>query len=435
MEKIEQKKKPSKARIIIPLIIIFIVIITLVGIFTRGGSALREVEAVTVDTATLEREVSANGQIDTRQSSKVLARISGTVDKLLVSLGDEVKNNQLLAVLDKSKIFIQQKSALTALESARKQVMRELITLRTSYNQAKTTYEQTLRSYENTKDLYSIGSVNEEDLALAQDNLVIAQESLSSALKQLNFREGQPSDDPRETAPADDETIIENSIEVRQAKDQLNSINNDLLDCDIRAPLGGIITSLNIEQGSVIAPGSELAVIHNQQQKEAIVNIDEVDIGFIKIGQVARIESDAFLNHTLSGKVSEIAPIIQRIGDARVCEIKINLEDPQKVAKIGASCSIYITVEKKENVPAIPIESYLQEGNSKYVFLLTMSDEKQEIYQADKTEIQTGIVGIEQVEIISGLKAGDIILKDNLKQFTEGVKVKIKLEQKTGDSG
>jgi HlyD family secretion protein len=430
----KQKKKRGKARIIIPIIIIFIVIITLVGIFTRGGSALREVEANTVETATLEREVSANGQIDAQESTKVLAQISGTVDRVLVSVGEEVKNNQLLAVLDKRKILIQQKSALTALESARKQVMRELITLRTSYNNAKTTYEQTLRSYENTKDLYSIGSVNEEDLALAEDNLVIAQESLSSALKQLNFREGRPSDDPRETAPVDDETIIENSIEVRQAKDQIDSINNDLLDCDIHASLGGIITAFNIEQGSVVGPGSELAVIHNQEQKEAIVNIDEVDIGFIEIGQVARIESDAFLNHTLSGKVSEIAPIIQRIGDARVCEIKISLQDPQKVAKIGASCSIYITVEKKENVPAIPIESYLQEENSKYVFLLTMSDEKQQTYQAKKIEIQTGIVGIELVEVVSGIKAGDIILKNNLKQFTDGVKVKIKLEQKTEKS-
>ncbi len=425
----------TKKRIGFFVVLILIVLMVVGGIISKRKKHYPIVDFTRVATANLSREVSANGEIRSKKRAVVVAKVSGTVSRVLVKEGSVVRKGDILVLLDKEKLLIRKRQALSSLRSARNSVKEELLNLRVAFRQAKANLEQAKRNYESVKALYKIQSASDEQLADARDRYEIARDSYISALQRLNLREGRSINDSRKTPPPSDAEIIENSSEVRHAIDNLNSIEEDLKNCTIKSPISGVVTRLKVEEGIVVGVGSSVAVVQDTRDLEVVVNIDEVDIGYVGLNQRVRIESDTFINSALTGRVSYIAPVIRNIGDSRVCEVHVDIDDPKGLAKVGASCSIYITVEKKSNVPAIGIDQYFLEKNKKFVYRLVKmknsdSSMSEGLYKLVKTGIKTGIMGVEKIEVISGLKVGDMILRGNLKLFHDGELVRVKEKKK-----
>jgi len=179
-----------------------------------------------------------------------------------------------------------------------------------------------------------------------------------------------------------------------------------------------------VEEGDVVSPGSLIVSVHNSEALKVAANIDEVDLSYLSVGQEVKIESDSFIGTELEGKVSYIAPVIQKIGDSRVCSIEVDiLDNPDKVARIGASCSIFITVENRTDRPSIPVESYFIEDDGKFVFLLEQDQYDDDRFLVKKQEIETGILGIETVEVTSGISEGDFVLNSDRTGIIEGDEV------------
>ncbi len=422
----------------------FLVVIVLIGLSVVGAIMSKRkkhyptVNFTRVESANLSREVSANGEIRSKRRAVVVAKVNGTVSKVFVKEGSFVRKGDTLVILDKEKLSIKKRQALSALESARNSVKEELLNLRVAFKQAKANLEQAKRNLKSIEALYKIQSASDEQLADAEDKYEIAQDNYLSALQRLNLREGREINDSRNTPPPSDKEIIENSTEVRHAIDTLNAIEDDLRNCTIKSPIDGVVTTLKVEEGAVVGMGSPVAEVQNTRDLEVVVNIDEVDIGYVRLGQKVRIESDTFIDSTLTGKVSYIAPVIRNVGDSRVCEVDIDINDPKGLAKVGASCSIYITVEKKNNVPSIGIDQYFLEKNKKFVYKLARPGDLKKstyenLYKLVKTEIKTGIMGVEKVEVVSGLRIGDMVLRGNLKLFHDGEVVEVKEKEKSAE--
>lgn len=416
----------KKKTIISGLVVLLILVFIAGAVISKKKVHHMEVEASEVKTADLVREVSSNGEIRSKEHLTIISEVSGTVKSIPAEEGGKIKRGGLIALIDTRKILVQKQAALSALASARKSVKEELLNLRAAYNQAEINYEQALRALKSTEELYKIQSASDEQLSAAKDKFKLAKETYLSSLQRLNLREGRNINDSRDTKAKDDTMIIENSVEVKHAKANLDEIDNDLKNCSIRSPINGIVTRIPLEKGSVVGPGSVIAEVQDKKQLEVVVNIDEVDIGYVKIGQKVRVESDTFIDSTLNGKVTYIAPVIVQKGDSRTCQVKIDIEDPENLAKIGASCSIYITVEKKDNVPAIGIDEYLLDKDKKYAFKLIKTGKESNLYKVVKTEIKTGIIGIEKIEVVSGLKKRDKIATGNLKSLSDGQIVTVK---------
>ena len=429
-----EKKSKKKGKIILVIIGIVIVTVIFMIIFFAAGKnrQWQWVESTVVEATNLSREITANGEIGSRDNETLTSRMSGIIREIFVEIGDKVTAGTLIARFDNDKLLTQQQSAVVALENSRRTVKEQLLTLRTAYTQAKTGYDQAMRNYESVTQSHARGAASDEQFMVAGDTLAIAKGTLDAALQKLNFREGRAMNDSRTRPFKTDEEIINNSGEVKEAEAALNSINKSLADCEIRAGINGVITDLLVEKGSVTAPGTVIAAIHNPALLEVTANIDEVDISYVRLNQDVKVESDAFIGATLTGKVTYIAPVIKRIGDSRVCTVKASLADPEKKAKIGASCSVFIVAEKRENVPAIPIESFLQERDKKYVYKIAEPEIQSSgsTSKVVKTEIETGLMGVEKIEITNGLAAGDEIVRNNLKNLKDGDKVKIKEARK-----
>ena len=418
-----------KKKIIYIIVSVLIVTIITVSVISRNRSKLKKVSYHTVEAEDFIREVSSNGEIAAKTSASIVSTVSGSVSAIYVETGDKVNKGEILLTLDKKDLALNRKNLLTGLKTTRMMIREELLSLRTAYTQALTGFQQAMRNYNRTTELHKIGSASDEELRLITDSYTIAGEQLNSARQRLNFKEGRALDDLRETESISDEKIVENSAEVQKALSDLESLDTTIADFSFISPINGVVTEIIVEKGSVLGPGTPAVVIHDLDNLEIITFIDEVDLSYLKIGQKARIESDSFIGRELTGTVSKIAPIIKKIGDSRVCEIRLDLDaDPESIARAGASCSIFITVDKKDAVPAIPVEAYFTEDGKKYVYLL-QNGEYKDIFKVVKQQVETGILGIELVEIEEGLQIGDMIAVSDTGILLESDEVELAEEE------
>ncbi len=418
-----------KKKLIIILAIVLIAAFIVIGIISKNRLKLMEVSSYTVELEDFTREVSANGEIMSQESFQVVSAVSGEIKTVKVEAGDEVAPGDILVEIDREDIILSYRNSQAVLESTRRQIREEIINLRTAYTQALTGFEQSERDYERTQELHKIGSASDEELRLRRDAYQIARQNLTAALQRINFREGRDLDDLRIDAPPEDDEIVESSTEVQQALLSMQTLASAIEDYTFKSTISGIVTSVNIEKGGVLGPGTLVATIHNTRQLEVVSNIDEVDLSYLAEDQDTRIESDSFIGSELAGKVSHIDPIIRRVGDSRVCAIKVAVtEDPENLAIIGASCSIFILVEEKNAVPSIPVEAYSIEEGEKFVYLLDETEEEG-VFLTRKQTIETGILGIETVEVTEGLIEGDILVKARVPGLEDAMEVELTKEE------
>lgn len=421
----------NKKKIIIAVaaVIIIAVFIT-ISVINRNNSKPAEVTAHKVELQDFIREVSANGDINSKEYTRIYAAVSASVDEVTLSEGDYVDKDSIIIRLDRESLENNLINAENALTNTKMAVRSELLNLRTAYSNAVTTWDQTAREWNRSSELHKIGSISDEELRRIKEQLAAAEENLEFSRQKLNFREGRELDDPREETYLTDTEIVNNSPEVLKAVSDYEISMKNLKYYEIKSKTSGTLTALNVDNNSVVEPGLLMAEIHDEQQLIVEAMIDEVDLSYIKTGQDVKITSDSFIGTELYGVVSKIAPVIRKIGDSRVCAIEIDIiANPDGVARIGASASIFITVDTRLQKPAIPVESYFIEDNKKYVFVLKPAEgenpENPEYFIAHRTEIETGILDIENIEAAAGISGGDLILIGRTPGVEDGTEVKL----------
>jgi multidrug resistance efflux pump len=106
-------------------------------------------------------------------------------------------------------------------------------------------------------------------------------------------------------------SIRQKEIDLEQAKKKLNDLKEDLYDYYIAAPLSGILSTLNIKKGDLIAPNQIIGTIITNQ-KVARISLNEIDAAKVKVGQEAILTFDALPDLKVKGKIIEISTVRQR---------------------------------------------------------------------------------------------------------------------------
>jgi len=170
----------------------------------------------------------------------------------------------------------------------------------------------------------------------------------------------------------------------------------------ILAPVSGTIISKNVTVGEIIAgPLGEIADLNDL---EVYVDVDEVDIGKVKVGQEAIISVDAFPDKVFRGVVKKIALMTSSRREVGITyRVKAHIENPEKILKLGMTANVDFIMMSRKQVLTVPNGAVLaQEGRN---FVFTISDNI-----VDKKEIITGIEGEEFFEVASGLQPGEMVV-------------------------
>lgn len=165
------------------------------------------------------------------------------------------------------------------------------------------------------------------------------------------------------------------------------------------APIDGFIIRRNVEPGQTLTANDSILVMADQLIVKA--QIDETDIGHLKINQNATIVLDAYPNYPIAGKIEHIAYESKVVNNVTVYEVDVIPQEIPSFFRSGMSATINFLQAEKENVLIIPIRSVKISRNNPYVFKVKENGE------AEPIQIETGLKNSENIEVISGLKEGD----------------------------
>lgn len=196
----------------------------------------------------------------------------------------------------------------------------------------------------------------------------------------------------------------------------------------IRAPFDGVILTKNADVGEVVAPfggsvNARAAVVTMADMNSLLIEVDVAESGLekVKVGAAAEVRLDALPNDRFPATVYMIVPTADRAKATVLTKIKLNVMDAGILPEMSAKAAFLSRpLKKDEDVPflGVPESALISEGGQAAVFLV-----KEE--RAERIPIKTGRSWDGTVEVLSGIKEGDLIVADAGK-IKNGQRVKVK---------
>ena len=306
------------------------------------GSDVPEVDAEPIQRRDLQALVSASGTIQPQLSVDISASVMGRVTRLSVNEGDRVTAGQFLLQIDPESLqsaVDRGEASLEASASAQEQA-------RVTVASAEVSLQLARDHLERQRELWELR--------------LISREVYEQAASDLELRETER--DAREVEVRTAEQRI------RQERAMLDSARYDLSQVTLVAPMDGIVTRRNIEEGETVVvgtmnnPGTVLLTIADFGILEAELEVDETDIPDVRLGQETVIEIDALPNRSYRGKVTEIGNSpIQAIGQnasqATNFKVVVTLDDDVPDVRPGFTCTADITTAVRAATVAVPIQA------------------------------------------------------------------------------
>lgn len=387
----------------------------------------KEVETSKVIASTIVETVSATGKIQPEIEVKIAPEVSGEIILLNVKEGQVVKKGDLLVKINPDLYTSSYNRSVSNLSGTK-----------AGLTQSEASFKEAKANYERNKTLYDKGVISKSDWDKA-----IASFEVAKATRQSSYYNVQSA-----------------SASVNEAKDNLGRTT-------IYSPADGTISVLNVELGERVLgtqqmAGTELLRVANLNNMEVEVDVNENDIVKIKIGDEANVEVDAYLKKKFKGVVTSISnSASSTLTSDQVTNFKVKVrilkESYQDLLegkpasyspfRPGMTATVDIITKTKTNVLAVPISSVVVKSDTTAVkdFKVEDPNEKKEASKSDKKfecvfvkvgdkakirVIKTGIQDDTNIEVMSGLKPGDVVITGPYttvsKELNSGDKVKLK---------
>ncbi len=174
----------------------------------------------------------------------------------------------------------------------------------------------------------------------------------------------------------------------------------------LTSPIEGIVTSIDTPIAGVnITPATAVFTIADPNQMKCATNVDEVDIGKVRLGQKANVILDTYPEETIEGKIDKISfSSVRTTGGGTAYPVEISLPQNENFKfKVGMNGDVEIIIDSKEDILAVPIEAVKEKNDKSYVQIIEGKEIKD-------IEVETGIETDTKTEIIKGIEEGQIII-------------------------
>ena len=188
-----------------------------------------------------------------------------------------------------------------------------------------------------------------------------------------------------------------------QSKDQLAYWEEVYKPTPLLAPINGQVIVQTVQPGQTVTTGDAVTVLSDRLIVQA--QVDETDIGKIKVGQAAVITLDAYPDTIVPGTVDHIYYESTIINNVTIYEVNILPKKVPAIFRSGMSANVNIIEQTKDNVLMIPLEAVKQDAEGSFVLISPKSGEK-----TATRRVQLGILGDKNIEVISGLETTDKVV-------------------------
>jgi len=271
----------------------------------RRGNA-REPQFVwgEITRGTIENTLSSTGTLRAVGTVEVGTQVSGIIDRVLVDFNDNVRKNQILAILDTTKMAV----AIREEES--------------SVARAQALHEQAVFDFERSRNLYEQKLLSEQEYVHARTSQITAEVALKMAL-----------------------------IALEKARTNLSY-------AVIRSPIDGKVIHRDVEQGQTVAASFStptlFTIAENLTRMEILALVDESDIGMIKTGQSVRFTVQAYQDKQFTGTVRQIWLKPQTVSNVVNYTVVIDASNPDRLLLPGMTATVDFITGRSDNVLCVP---------------------------------------------------------------------------------
>ncbi|MDD4370486.1 MAG: efflux RND transporter periplasmic adaptor subunit [Anaerostipes sp.] len=185
---------------------------------------------------------------------------------------------------------------------------------------------------------------------------------------------------------------------------QLKKLKTERNNLTVTAKHNGTISTQNASTGSTIKSGQTVCKISSSESYKVSIDVDELDIKSVKVGQSVSVTVDAVENKTFTGKVTKVSTAGTNTDGVATYPVTVELEDAKELLP-AMSATATITTAQATNAVLVPVSAIQTKNNKSYVTIL--SDEEDET--GTSTEVTVGIMNDSYAQIKSGVKEGDLI--------------------------
>ena len=387
-------------------IIALLIVLSKTGVIGNKDKG-KSVEIANVSASTIVETVSATGKIQPEIEVKIASMVSGEIIALPIKEGQVVKKGDLLVKINPDLYT-----------SGLNRSVANLSGTKSGLTQADASFKEAKANYDRNKTLFDKGIISKSDWDKSVASFEVAKASKQSAY-----------------------------FNVQSASATVNEARDNLGRTTIYAPADGTISVLNVELGERVLgtqqmAGTEILRVANLNNMEVEVDVNENDIVKIKVGDEAKVEVDAYLKKQFKGIVTSIsnsassALTADQVTNFKV-KVRILKESYQDLLegkpvtyspfRPGMTATVDIITKRRANVLVVPISSVVVKSDTTAVKGFKVEDEEEKkaapksekklecvfVKVGDKAKIRiikTGIQDDTNIEVLSGLKKGDVVI-------------------------
>ena len=382
-----------------------------------AGPAPKEVAFARAARQTLVSTIVTNGRIEPSGYAAVRAPRQGALLKLAVEKGQPVQAGQIIAEIDGMGLAAELQAADTQTAQARSELAlfdrggsaAALTEIDNATAAARLELESSRREKDQTARLVEKNAETKEALT-AVDNRVRQLEARLEALTRSRASQ---------LPPGGKEPVL---ARLRQAEAARSLAEQRLAQGTVRAPIAGVVYNVAVRPGAFLNPGDLIAEIGRTGRVNAIVYIDEPELGRVSKGMPVKITWDAMPNRTWEAVVEKLPTQIVPLNSRQIGEVTCTLANENALLPPGANINAEVRSSESAGALAIPKAALRREGVSTGVLVLVQPRNKLEW-----RNIELGIASVTHAGIASGLREGELVALPGETPITAGETVVPKL--------
>jgi HlyD family secretion protein len=396
-------------------------------LFTLAGCGLQQGERAQSQDATLvavaiarpqslQEELEYIGSTGPAEEIALRARADGQLLRLNVKVGDRVKQGQTLAQLDGASLASaasQAKAELAARESEKSRAENEVENARIQIEQAQNALQQNGTDTIRLAKLYREGAISARLANAARSRSEAAELALRSAQSQVKLEE--------EAVVAANSRIKAQQEEVKRAIAQQSFAS-------VTSPITGVVLKQVVEAGRVLRTGDEILKLGDFRQVTVKTQVSELEVPKVRVGQTVQVILDALAQQEFVGKVSRVSATADPT--VRLVPIEVTLDNPGRRIGNGLLARVRFMQETTQRI-VVP-ETALQRVAHKDLSLFVVQQQGEQSKVITRP-VRLGNQSNGQVEIVSGLSAGESFVMHSDKPLKDGEIVRLSAISRDAD--
>ncbi len=384
---------------------LLLILLGLAVFFTAQKLRGPVVEVGVVQEGPIEQSIVVSGRVQAPNRIEIGSVITGRVVRVLVGEGALVTPGQALIQLEAEELqaALAQASAAEAGAAARDAGVRELTRPQAADNvaQAEAQFNFAEAELKRYRELRDKGFISDSRLQEQERQLHITKSQLAAA---------------RTGARAQDSNGVqarEANVKLQEARATRQLAAAKLAQTTIRASVAGTVLVRAVEPGDIVSPGKRLLVINSRGETRLTAQIDEKNLPYLQIDQLARASSEAFPERHFAAKLYYISPGVDITRGS--VEARFRVSEPPDYLRADMTVSIDIGIARKDRALTAPLDALRESGSKRSVQVVRDG-------RVQTVRIESGVRGSNRFEIISGVAAGDRLLL--ARGITDGSRVR-----------